>query len=365
MEVSRKREREHEDPISELTSASPVKIIEGVVLELSPMKKGRTGSSFFDGTISDGVASMRFVGFDSKVRRRLVEHEGKDTAVTLTNCEVKQGRRDGDGLEVCIRNSSEISVSETKFDVKKEMEKKNAVTSIKEAEDMAQYQRVTVEGKVVQLNKAEEVSGGKKKQDMVVADSSGSIRVTIWEEMIGKVKKERSYRFSKMMVRAFKGKKFLSTSKTGSEVEEIDDIGEVEVDDEQEVEGEEREKNGPGGQIKGVKIVGVERFFQYNGCFKCSGRVEEDKDDADFGECAKCKMYQCLEGCKHNISVQLTLKSEDGSIVTLRAFDKVLCDITKTTDSKDVNMKVLLKAEVFNIRHFNGIIQSINRSTTS
>lgn len=364
MEVLRKREREHEDPISDLTSASPVKTIEGVVLELSPMKKGRTGSNFFDGTISDGVASMCFVGFDNKVRRQLVEHEGKDTAVTLTNCEVKQGRRDGDGLEVYIRNSSEISGSETKFDVKKEIEN-NTVTLIKEAEDMAQYQRVTVEGKVVQLDKAEEVSGGKKQQDMVVADSSGNIRLTIWEEIIGKVKKEQSYRFSKMMVRVFKGKKFLSTSKTGSEVEEIDDIGEVEVYDEKEEEEEEREKSGPGGLIKGVKIVGVERFLQYNGCLKCSGRVEEDKEDADFGECAKCKMYQCLEDCKHNISVQLALKSQDGSIVTLRAFNKVLCDITKTTESKNVNVKVLLKAEVFNIRHFNGIIQSINRSTTS
>ena len=70
-------------------------------------------------------------------------------------------------------------LSEAKFDVKKEVEKKNAVTLIKKVEDLAQYQRVTVEGKVVELDGVKEVSGGKKKQDMVVADDSGSIRLTI------------------------------------------------------------------------------------------------------------------------------------------------------------------------------------------
>ena len=103
MEVTRNRERE--EAISKLT-ASPVKKIEGVVLEMSPMKRGKTGSSFFYGTISDGVASMRFVGFDQKVRRRLVEYEGKETAITLSNCE---GWRGDNGLEVHIRNSTEIA----------------------------------------------------------------------------------------------------------------------------------------------------------------------------------------------------------------------------------------------------------------
>ena len=66
---------------------------------------------------------------------------------------------------------------------------------------------------------------------MVVADSSGSIRLTIWEEMIGQVAEGLSYRFTGMMVRMFKGKKFLSMSKTESNIEVISDIGEVEVDD--------------------------------------------------------------------------------------------------------------------------------------
>ena len=82
---------------------SPVKKVQGVVLEVSPMKKGKTGTSFFDGRISDRVSSMRFVGFDCKVRRQLVEYEGKDTAVTLYKSD------DGDGLEVHVKNSRKWS----------------------------------------------------------------------------------------------------------------------------------------------------------------------------------------------------------------------------------------------------------------
>ena len=51
----------------------------------------------------------------------------------------------------------------------------------------------------------------------------------MWEEVIGKVVEGKSYRFTGMMVREFKGEKFLSTSKNASKVQEIGDIGEVEV----------------------------------------------------------------------------------------------------------------------------------------
>ena len=47
--------------------------------------------------------------------------------------------------------------------------------------ELVQYQRVMMEGKAVALETVKEVSGGKKKQDVVVADNSGSIQVTVWE----------------------------------------------------------------------------------------------------------------------------------------------------------------------------------------
>ena len=48
------------------------------------------------------------------------------------------------------------------------------------------------------------------------------------EGEIGKMTADLSYRLSGMMVREFRGKKFLSTSKEYSQIEEIKDIGDVE-----------------------------------------------------------------------------------------------------------------------------------------
>ena len=62
--------------------ASSCEKVRGVVLEISPMKKGKTGASFFDGRISNRVPSVRFMELDSKVRHRIVEYKGKETAVT-------------------------------------------------------------------------------------------------------------------------------------------------------------------------------------------------------------------------------------------------------------------------------------------
>ena len=67
---------------------------------------------------------MRFVGFNSKVRRQIVEYEGKDTVVTLSKCEIKHGDHDGDGLEVHVKNATEVVKSEKKFDLSKERAQK-------------------------------------------------------------------------------------------------------------------------------------------------------------------------------------------------------------------------------------------------
>ena len=67
---------------------------------------------------------MRFVGFNSKVRRQIVEYEGKDTVVTLSKCEIKHGDHDGDGLEVQVKNATEVVKSEKKFDLSKERTQK-------------------------------------------------------------------------------------------------------------------------------------------------------------------------------------------------------------------------------------------------
>ena len=100
------------------------------------------------------------------------------------------------------------------------------MVALKEVPLLVSFQRVSVEVKVTSVEEALEVAGGK--QDVIVGDSSGSVRVTVWEKEIGSIEKGKSYRMTGMMVREFRGRKFLSTSKANSKIEPISDIGGVE-----------------------------------------------------------------------------------------------------------------------------------------
>lgn len=68
--------------------------------------------------------------------------------------------------------------------------------------------------KVVDVDSVMEVSGGKKKQDVLVGDSTGVARVTVWESEIGKLKEGESYKLTGMMVREFKGRNFFPPQRT-------------------------------------------------------------------------------------------------------------------------------------------------------
>ena len=279
----------------------------------------------------------------------------------MSHCEVKRARH-GEQLEVLVNKFTEFERSSKKFAVSKGTKSSDAV-ELSRLETLAAFQRVLVEGKVVGVDDAVEVSGGKKKQDIVVGDASGTARVTVWETEIGKMKKEQSYRLSGMMVREFRGEKFLSTSKENSKIEEIDDIGHIEVAKEEEEE--ERpcsSQGGPSGMqhLEDVRIIGVDRLDGYAACLKCKSKVVPDEEDEEFGECGKCKMLQLIEECKKVLTAQVIVKSERGVRLTLRVFEQVILDIAQKS-ADDITAKVLMKAKPFGIKHFDGIIRAVSR----
>ena len=81
---------------------------------------------------------------------------------------------------------TEVEKSEKAFDVESKFGKAGEkVITLKELHDLLPFQRVTVEVKAVQVEEPTEVSGGKKKQDVLVGDSTATARFTVWEGEIG------------------------------------------------------------------------------------------------------------------------------------------------------------------------------------
>ena len=95
---------------------------------------------------------------------------------------------------------------------------------LSEISSCGNFDPVNVQGKVTKVNGPMSVHTGKKKQDVVIADSSASAKLTIWEEMIGSIIEGTSYKFSNVFVLEYAGLKSLSFPKEGGNIEKIDDI---------------------------------------------------------------------------------------------------------------------------------------------
>ena len=85
----------------------------------------------------------------------------------------------------------------------------------------------------------------------------------------------------------------------------------------------------------------VEKFSVYDECFKCGRKVNIDEGDEEMGECARCNMVQCISECQKSAVATLTVKSDGGKTMVLRAFDKVILHIAEKPAVDDITLKVL------------------------
>ena len=106
-----------------------------------------------------------------------------------------------------------------------------------------------------------QVSTGKLKQDIIVADESAAIKLTLWEDDVGNAQEKNSYELKQMMVKTFNRAKLLSYPKLGGTIVEIDDIGNVTDHDETTLN--------PGSKdFINAKVGGVSSLNKHNSCLK-------------------------------------------------------------------------------------------------
>ena len=356
--AKREREIDEFETVSEISHASPNAKVHGVISSLSPMKKSKT-CSYFDGEVTDGKSCMRVFGFDVGVRKRLALYEETKEPVAISNCEVKNSRR-GKDLEVLVTKSTDLTKSDKQFniDTSKSTLSKRVGSDIDlcNLKDLEAFQRVNVKVKAIRLEEVEEVPDGKKIQNIIIADLTGTVRLTVWEKEIGKIEIGGSYSLTGMTVREFRGRKFLSTAKDNSSIVSTEDIGEVAPEGENTIVDTTPQSCS---WVKNVRVVGVITLEKYSCCIKCSTKLVPDDDDADLGHCSKCQMMQCIDNGSNGIMAKLMVVS-GGTKLILCAFGKVVENIA-TKPAEEVTIPALLKATPFKMTHVDGIIQNISR----
>ena len=220
--TSRKRSISHLDEINE---PIPSAIIHGAITQISPIKKGRN-SNFFDATLSDNTSSVRLVGFTPQQQVKLENMHKNKSPVEFLDCVIKDSRH-GVGYDIMLKSNTKITSSPKKLDM-------DTITSstlqskpitLDTLFSLHQYERVTVNIKVLELQNIEEVGPAKtRKRNIIVADATATTTLVVWEKYVDALEKGKSYTLEHFHVKEFKNKKNLSMPKTDFHIVQIDDL---------------------------------------------------------------------------------------------------------------------------------------------
>ena len=241
------------------------------------MKKGKS-CEYFDGSLSDETANIRFVGFSTSVRHKLLQHQEKNDPVTLSHCQVQQSRQN-DNLEVKLNSVTAIKKADKNIFINNPVD---SVIKLVTIQDMAEYSTVTVDTKVLHIEDPVQLLDGRSKQDLMISDGTQYIKLTLWEAEVGKFKKYQCYRLSNLLIHEFRGEKYITTRKEGSKIEDIPDMTNVTNE-------EYPEPDDPS-----VKIIGVESVSSFKSCINCKCRVIKMEGEDEIVQCTKCNTVQFM-----------------------------------------------------------------------
>lgn len=154
---------------SKITDADQHATVSGLLTSISPI---RPTSRYFDGELTDGESVIRLVGFDKHKQQQLKSFCDFKVPVTLRDCLIQRNKFKNN-LEVVLKSNTKIESSTQQFHVPDLKTVGSSIINLSQLNDLHEHERVTVRVTILKVNKPETVSGGKIKQEILVADSTG------------------------------------------------------------------------------------------------------------------------------------------------------------------------------------------------
>jgi DNA-directed RNA polymerase subunit RPC12/RpoP len=288
---------------------------------ISPVKKSQTGIGYYTGTVTDGNRTARIVGFDETTQKQLSSFQ--NSSIQLQNCNIKKSR--SDELEIMIGRNTIIQKSPKKFDISFEKSVQNdevesSTLEVKKIADLREIDigtAVSVKARIAAVEPARAVSTGVV-QDIVIADGTGSIRMSVWEINVDKIQLHGSYQFTNLYVRTYLDEKYLTLSRKSVYEVIADDLisavynEEVDCDD----------------LLTNATIVGTQNFNVHYSCFNCSTKLPDETDDALI-RCTKCKVLQSIRNRDCKVSCNVFFQT-DTEVKLLKASTDIVQQIVGT-----------------------------------
>lgn len=147
-----------------------------------------------------------------------------------------------------------------------------------------------------------------KKCELIIADSSGAMPLTLWEDAIDKVDIDESYLFGDVKLCFFK-RKYLNGT-TNSKIEICAEAIELSPDSDLAVEHLAPQKK-EYDEIKG-RNLGIDVNKQYV-CMNCNTRMGQDEEDDDkIVQCSSCNVSMLKQTLLHNVTAYMIIADETG-----------------------------------------------------
>lgn len=198
--------------------------------------------------------------------------------------------------------------------------------------------QVTVAAKVIEMAEVEiqHTSSGKslKKRDIIIADKTGSINLTIWEGAINEIALGKCYKMKNLTIRIWNEKKTLSSS-LNSSVEEINNFGPVVKSNDYQTLKKERVQ---------INIISASAT-KFKTCAICNVELKDLNMDLKTFKCTNCNMRQNLKSVRETLRCEIVARQQEENkqvkyVVTNQALNSF--EATKDIDDPDQMEDALL-----------------------
>ena len=184
----------------------------------------------------------------------------------------------------------------------REMTQNNTISSLA---NTTSNQLVNIKGQLTKLFGSKKVftrSGSVTKQEGLISDATGTIKVVFWEDFVNAAKESMTYAFKQFIYKNDQYGIYIATSKSApSSLEETEQIKEPLA---KPTIGQEILTN----KELLVDLLGVSSATQYSSCCSCKKKLQTQKNSLT-AHCASCNLTQKIKHCSSKTANNLVISS--------------------------------------------------------
>lgn len=289
-------------------AVSSPETIDCFIHAVSPVKKAAASKkTFFNCILQTETDVMRAVCFDSDKRAEIDTISKTKSPVKLKHLTTKESSS-GTSQDIQITKHTTVTPIDKDllhFTFSDELStiSQNSVINLSSILKLAPEQLITVKAQVTNISAVKVFNSNRgklQKQDVIIRDTTASIKVVLWQEYVDILQTDETYKLENLRVKGFKDDRYLNTPKsdpfTATPCPPFDQPL-VEVDDLQEVTS----------NITQSQVIGFRNATKTMDCISCFKRVCA-KPNSTLAVCEKCKLTQPIRTCPTHWQLRVLIR---------------------------------------------------------